>query len=91
VITTWRRVGIRREPIPSGETIPDDTDLVSLAQLNPARFAALCERYLDTVFGNAYRRLGDRDAASDATARTFAQALAALPSYRPRHARAFQS
>jgi RNA polymerase sigma-70 factor, ECF subfamily len=60
----------------------DDDALVAAAQLDPRAFAPLYARYADPVYRYCWRRLGDPDAAADATSLVFTKALAALPRYR---------
>ena len=60
---------------------PDLPD-VRAAQVDRAAFAVLYRRYLDRVYGYAFYQLGDHHDAEDATARTFAAALRALPEFR---------
>jgi RNA polymerase sigma-70 factor (ECF subfamily) len=62
--------------------LDDDARLVALAKTDPRAFAPLYARYFDPVYRYCYRRLGQREAAADATAQVFAKALAALPRYR---------
>jgi RNA polymerase sigma-70 factor, ECF subfamily len=59
----------------------DEAELVAAAQRDPAEFGPLYERYVDQIYRFAYRRTGNHADAEDATAQTFQQALAALPSY----------
>jgi RNA polymerase sigma-70 factor (ECF subfamily) len=47
-----------------------------------AAFSALYWRYVDGVFGHAFRRLGDRESAEDATQTTFLRALSSLANCR---------
>ena len=60
----------------------DDDALVVAAQRDPRAFAPLYARYADPVYRYCWRRLGDPDAAADATSVVFTKALAALPRYR---------
>lgn len=53
------------------------------AQRDPRAFAPLYEAYADLVWRYAMRRLGDDERAADVTSATFAQALRALPDFRP--------
>jgi len=55
---------------------------VATARADARAFAPLYARYADPVYRYCYRRLGDREAAADATAQVFVKALAALPRYR---------
>ncbi len=64
------------------ELSPTDAELVAHAKRDRRSFGPLYDRYADAVFRFCYRRLGSREAAEDATAQVFTQALAALPRYR---------
>lgn len=64
------------------EDAGDDDVLVVAAQRDPRAFAPLYARYADPVYRYCWRRLGDPDAAADATSLVFTKALAALPRYR---------
>jgi RNA polymerase sigma-70 factor (ECF subfamily) len=55
---------------------------VRRAKRDPRAFAPLYARYFDPIYRYCYKRLGNSDAAGDATAQIFAKALAALPRYR---------
>lgn len=80
----------RRSPAPAspGE-LRSDAELVALAQRDPHAFALLYARYLDPVHRYCYRRLGNREAAEDATSLVFMKALAALPRFRDASFRAW--
>jgi RNA polymerase sigma factor (sigma-70 family) len=60
----------------------DDDELVGRARHDANAFALLYRRYVDPVYRYADRRLGNREAAEDATSLVFTKALAALPGYR---------
>src|SRR5688572_23840865 len=60
----------------------DDAVLVERARRDPQAFAPLYGRYVDPIYRYCYRRLGEPEAAADATAQVFAKALAALPGCR---------
>ncbi len=77
--------GRRRSPsqTPAGENEPDAV-LVARAQLDRDAVAPLYLRYLEEIARFCYVRLGDAEAARDATQQVFAQALAALPRYQER-------
>jgi RNA polymerase sigma-70 factor (ECF subfamily) len=62
--------------------LDEDARVVALAKRDPRAFAPLYDRYFEPVYRYCYRRLGDGEAAADATAQVFAKALAALPRYR---------
>ena len=60
----------------------DEADLVAAAQRDRATFAPLYARYARPIYRYCYRRLGDHEAAEDATSQTFVKALAGLGRYR---------
>ncbi|MDQ2683834.1 MAG: RNA polymerase sigma factor, partial [Chloroflexota bacterium] len=62
----------------STPTEPDDLTLARRVATDRAALGALYDRYVNRIYGFCLRRLGDRDAAEDATSRTFLKALAAL-------------
>lgn len=57
--------------------------LVTAAQANPRAFAPLYEQHVDRIYRYCYFRLGNSQAAEDATSEVFLKAMAALPRYRP--------
>jgi RNA polymerase sigma-70 factor (ECF subfamily) len=59
-----------------------DDALVDRARRDRRAFAPLYDRYAEPVYRYCFRRLGNHEAAADATSQTFLKALAALPSYR---------
>jgi RNA polymerase sigma-70 factor, ECF subfamily len=59
-----------------------EPELVARARLDPRAFGPLYDRYAERVYRYCHRRLGGREAAEDATAQTFARALAGLPGFR---------
>lgn len=61
----------------------DDAALVARAKADVQNFAPLYARYFDAVYGYCVTRLGDADAAEDATSLIFARALAGLAACRP--------
>lgn len=65
-----------------GASADEDDDLILRARDDPAAFGLLYRRHVDAIYRYCFRRLGAKEAAEDATARVFAQALAALPDYR---------
>ena len=67
------------DPNETGET---DAALAVRARVDREAFAALYARYVDPVYRYSLSRLGDREAAEDATSQVFVHALAALPRYR---------
>ena len=73
---------------PPGD-LGSDAELVALAQRDPHAFALLYARYLDPVHRYCYRRLGNREAAEDATSLVFMKALAGLPRFRDASFRAW--
>jgi RNA polymerase sigma-70 factor (ECF subfamily) len=66
----------------ASEQVGDETELVARAKRDRQAFAPLYARYFDPIYRYCYRRLGNTEAAADATSQTFAKALAALPSCR---------
>ena len=59
----------------------DEQALVAAAQRDPARFAALYERYFERVYAYAVSRLHDRSAAEDVTSHVFEHALAHIADF----------
>lgn len=64
------------------ETDDAEDALVARARHDPHAFAPLYDRYFDAVYRYCYHRLGNWDAAEDATSLVFTNAIAALPRYR---------
>jgi RNA polymerase sigma-70 factor, ECF subfamily len=60
----------------------DDSDLVARAKVDRQEFALLYTRYADPVYRYCLRRLGNPEAAADATSQIFAKAMVALPGCR---------
>jgi RNA polymerase sigma-70 factor (ECF subfamily) len=56
----------------------DDRILIEAAQVDPARFGELYDRYVDRVYAFVSRRTQDRAAAEDITSEVFQQALVNL-------------
>jgi RNA polymerase sigma-70 factor (ECF subfamily) len=75
----WQGAVATEAPLSDDEL---DRAIVARARADPRAFAPLYDRYLDAVYRYCYRRLGNREAAEDATSAIFARALAALPNYR---------
>lgn len=67
---------------PFAATGPSDEELVPAAQIDPAAFAPLYERYADGIYRYFLRRLGNEHEAEDAASQTFVRAITALPRYR---------
>lgn len=63
---------------------PPDHALVIAAQADPARFAALYDRYFGDVFRFILRRAGDRDLTADLTQQAFLKAMLSLSRYESR-------
>lgn len=61
----------------------DDARLVRAAQADRRAFAPLYERYVTPVYRYCFHRLGNREAAEDATSLIFTKALGALARYQP--------
>lgn len=66
------------------ELKPDDSHLVRMAQADPARFAALYDRYFTDVFRFILRRAEGRDLTADLTQQTFLKAMLGLGKYEHR-------
>jgi len=62
----------------------DDRTLILAAQKNPVDFAALYDRYAQSVYRYFYNRVDNPADAEDLTAQTFLAALESLPRYRHR-------
>jgi RNA polymerase sigma-70 factor (ECF subfamily) len=60
----------------------EDADLVARALCDPQAFALLYDRYAGPIYRYCDRRLGNREAAEDATSFVFTKAFTALGSYR---------
>lgn len=73
--------GARTTPVGVGGDT-DDATLAARAVTDRAAFGLLYDRYAERVFRYCYRRLGNREAAEDATSQVFLKALTSLPSYR---------
>ena len=81
----WLVSGTSDEPTAACERSASDlsdAELIRLAKQDRRHFGPLYDRYADPVFRFCYRRLGNREAAEDATAQVFTKALTALPRYR---------
>jgi RNA polymerase sigma-70 factor (ECF subfamily) len=55
---------------------------IAAARVDPQAFAPLYERYVGPIYRYCHLRLGDREAAEDATSEIFVKALASLGGYR---------
>ncbi len=58
-----------------------ENQLVEEAKLNPERFAALYDKYVEQIYRYVYRRVSDQDLAEDLVSQTFYDALSHLKSY----------
>src|SRR5437762_78561 len=63
---------------------PDENSLIMQARDDPRAFVALYERYVERIFGFAYRRTADEALARDVTSATFEKALRSLRRYESR-------
>jgi len=61
----------------------DDEALAARASLDPDALAALYRRHVDAVHRFCERRLGNRQAAEDATSAVFMKAIRGLPTFHP--------
>jgi RNA polymerase sigma-70 factor (ECF subfamily) len=57
---------------------------IAAAKADPARFAALYERYFADIFRFIMRRTSHRDLTADLAQQTFLKAMLGLPKYEPR-------
>jgi RNA polymerase sigma-70 factor (ECF subfamily) len=64
------------------ESPSDEGELVAAAQRDRRAFAPLYSRYALPIYRYCYRRLGNHEAAEDATSQTFVKALDALDRFR---------
>jgi RNA polymerase sigma-70 factor (ECF subfamily) len=69
-------------PAPPASESNDDADLVARAKADRQEFAVHYARYADPVYRYCLRRLGNTEAAADATSQIFAKAMGALPGCR---------
>jgi len=76
------RGSTRTAELPGGSPPEDDAVLVVRAQADRQAFDALYVRYVERVYRYCYRRLGEPEAAADATSQIFAKAMVALPGCR---------
>jgi RNA polymerase sigma-70 factor (ECF subfamily) len=60
----------------------DDIVLVAAARVDRAAFTFLYERYVRQIYRYCYLKLGDREAAADATSQVFLDAMTSLAGYR---------
>jgi RNA polymerase sigma-70 factor, ECF subfamily len=81
------RLLLRDKPAERVATTSDEA-LVAAALADRETFGVLYDRYVDRVYRYCYGRLGDREAAEDATSLIFVRALAALPTH---HGHSFRS
>lgn len=63
------------------EMASDEAAIIARAQTDPRAFAPLYQRYAPLILGYCRRQLGHQELAADATAQTFAKAIAALPRF----------
>lgn len=92
IVDVARKTAARSDPHaePDGTTTrravadarSSDAELVDVATHDRQAFAPLYRRYVDAVYRYAYRQLGSREQAEDATSVIFERALSALPRYR---------
>jgi RNA polymerase sigma-70 factor (ECF subfamily) len=68
--------------VAAGHEAADDAILVSAAQADPRAFTLLYERYANQVHRYCFLKLGNREAAEDATSEVFLKALANLRGFR---------
>jgi RNA polymerase sigma-70 factor (ECF subfamily) len=66
---------------PDGPAAQDDAALILAARRNPEAFAALYDRYVQSVYRYLYGRVGSAQEAEELTAQTFLAAIESLPRY----------
>lgn len=76
-------VKLSNSPMPAAAQSPPDpeAELVRQAQADRAAFGTLYDRYIDVIYGYAFRQAGDHVAAQDITAETFRRALERIGEY----------
>lgn len=67
---------------PSEATVADDAALVAAARHDRRAFAPLYDRYVGPIYRYCYGRIGNREAAEDATSATFTKAIGNLDRFR---------
>ncbi len=72
-----------------GEDAADEAAIIARAQLDPAAFAPLYDRYAPRVFQYLLSRSTSADAAAELLQIVFLRAVENLPSFRHRHPRSF--
>lgn len=70
---------------PSADVEVDDDELALAAHSDPQTFAVLYRRFVRPVYRYCYVRLGNREAAEDATSTAFLKAFSAIGSYQRGH------
>ncbi len=84
--TTRRNEPVRRIAVSVNESdhdaVNDEAALVHAAQLHPAAFGPLYDRYVDRIYAYLWARTSGTEDAADLTQHVFVQALDALPRYR---------
>lgn len=78
----WSLLASAFGSFPSSRGSDDDEALARAAQQDPLLFTALYQRYLDPIYRYCHVRLGNREAAEDATSEVFLKAFSGLPGYR---------
>jgi RNA polymerase sigma-70 factor, ECF subfamily len=63
------------------EALAQEVALVAAAQTQPCAFLPLYQRYMPLIYRYCYLRMGNREAAEDATSEAFLKALANLKSF----------
>ena len=75
-------IALMAEKGPDPDELSADEAVVRAARADLAAFAPLYDRYHDPIYGYCLRRLGDREAAGDATSLVFTRAMTALHRFR---------
>ncbi len=66
----------------AADTLATEAEIIEAVQADREAFALLYRRHVSQVYRYCYCRLGNREAAEDATSAVFTKALIALPRYR---------
>ena len=61
--------------------LANEQQVVEAAKKDPARFAALYDKYYEQIFRFIYQRVDDKEQAFDATQQTFLKAMSSLHKY----------
>ncbi|HEV7232164.1 MAG TPA: sigma-70 family RNA polymerase sigma factor [Bacteroidia bacterium] len=66
----------------SAQDMQTEWEEIQAAQINPALFEVLYDRYYERIFSFIYQRLDDKELAFDISSQVFLKAMQNLPAYR---------